>query len=733
MTLHDGVNSAGSPEQEEILRLRAEVARLQLEKDRASEAGLKPPGRGSGIARRIIAVVLVVLTAILAFAAVPALYLRSEVLDTDRYVATVAPLASDPAIQAEISNKVTTQITEAIDIEGITRDAMTELSKVAPRVAAVITGLAPAIAEQTKSLIHTAVSRFVASPQFQDLWTQVNRVAHQGIVNLATGNTGGTVSIDESGTVTISTKEIIARVKTLLVEQGVDIAARIPEVNAQITLLQSPELARATEAIRLLDRTAPILAWLTVLSAIGAIAVAPRGWRRRTTSRVGLGIAVAMALLALALAIGLDIFLSTIPPATVSPAAAQSLVDTLLVPLRTGVRFVFVVGLLMALAAFLTGHSRPAESVREGLARAGDYVTGKVGAGQPRPWQHWLARFRRILEAAVIGVAVLVLILWQYPTAAVAIWTAVLAGLAILLIELLCRPAVAAAHAGETVPGSPPGGPVAGGPCGGPPEVSNPTLPLPLSRGRPTDSLESGRESRVTYTEVRMIRKGHAHLWEPVSRFCCFRLYQWRCQSRRSRRSSRRSPRSSLRSSRRSPRRLIPWATTMAPPTAAAVLRLRRAASGMSGSFLHSFGRLGFGVGVGLEGGYDGLGRNPAAGHELPAGLADGRTERGSPLVLPDEHRRGVAGRDRLGQVHDVLLREHHGQFGLGHAHLTELALVEVGDLRRLECAVLGLPQEDHVQDPDELTMDQVLQERGELAITEVGPGELHDEPVNRP
>ena len=90
-----------------------------------------------------------------------------------------------------------------------------------------ITGLAPAIAEQTKTLIHTAVSRFVASPQFQDLWIQVNRVAHQGLVNLATGNTGGTLSIDESGTVTISTKEIIARVKTLLVEQGVDIATRI--------------------------------------------------------------------------------------------------------------------------------------------------------------------------------------------------------------------------------------------------------------------------------------------------------------------------------------------------------------------------------------------------------------------------------------------------------------------------------------------------------------------------
>jgi hypothetical protein len=41
--------------------------------------------------------------------------LRSEVLDTDHYVATVAPLASDPAIQAEIADKVTQQITDSVD------------------------------------------------------------------------------------------------------------------------------------------------------------------------------------------------------------------------------------------------------------------------------------------------------------------------------------------------------------------------------------------------------------------------------------------------------------------------------------------------------------------------------------------------------------------------------------------------------------------------------------------
>lgn len=454
MSLQDQSPSSSGTDQEEILRLRAEVARLQQERDEARKAPPRPARSHSGLARRVIAIVLVVLTAVLAFAAVPAMYLRSELIDTDRYVATVAPLASDPAIQAEIADKVTQQITDAVDFKTVIADALNELSKTAPRVAAVITGLAPAIAEQTKNLIHTAVSKFVATPQFQGLWVQVNRVAHQGLVNLATGSSGGTVTIDQNGTVTISTKEIIAQVKSALVQQGVGIAARIPDVDAQITLFQSPELVRATNAIRTLDATAPILAWLTVISAAGAIAVAPSGRKRSTISGVGLAVAIAMALLALGLVIGRTVLLNSIPPDSVSPAAAQSLVETLLVPLRNSLRLVFAVGLIIAVAAFLGGHSRPAEFVRHGLASAGDYITGKVGASQARPWQRWLARYRRILEATIVGIAVLVLIFWQDPTAAVAIWTAVVAVLAILLVELLCRPAVAAGPDGPDVEAS---------------------------------------------------------------------------------------------------------------------------------------------------------------------------------------------------------------------------------------------------------------------------------------
>jgi len=132
MSLHDQSPSSSGTEQEEIQRLRAEVARLQQERDDARKAPPRAARSHPGLARRIVAIVLVVLTAVLAFAAVPAMYLRSELIDTDRYVATVAPLASDPAIQAEIADKVTQQITDAVDFEALIGDALNELSKTAP-------------------------------------------------------------------------------------------------------------------------------------------------------------------------------------------------------------------------------------------------------------------------------------------------------------------------------------------------------------------------------------------------------------------------------------------------------------------------------------------------------------------------------------------------------------------------------------------------------------------------
>ena len=61
--------------------------------------------------------VLVVLVCILAPVSVLAVWLHNTVLDTDQYVATVAPLAHDPAVQEAIATRVTNSLVASTDLE----------------------------------------------------------------------------------------------------------------------------------------------------------------------------------------------------------------------------------------------------------------------------------------------------------------------------------------------------------------------------------------------------------------------------------------------------------------------------------------------------------------------------------------------------------------------------------------------------------------------------------------
>ena len=54
--------------------------------------------------RTILAVLLIVVGCVLAPLAGVAVWARNQVTNTDRYVRTVAPLASDPAIQTAIAD-----------------------------------------------------------------------------------------------------------------------------------------------------------------------------------------------------------------------------------------------------------------------------------------------------------------------------------------------------------------------------------------------------------------------------------------------------------------------------------------------------------------------------------------------------------------------------------------------------------------------------------------------------
>lgn len=420
-------------ERRELEALRSEVAALR------SGSAPEATKRQRHTWRWIGCWLLVVVTAVLVLVAVVARFAESELLDTDRYVETVAPLAEDPAIQAEIADQVTQQVVSRVDVEGVMTDALTGLAERAPRLPEAITGLAPVIAGQVESFIHGVVTNLVTSEEFPELWTRANRTAHRSLVAVLTGEQGGVVVADDSGTVSLSMGAVLDRVRDRLTERGFALAERIPDVDTEIVILQSDDLVRVQRAVSFLDSAASVLPWLAVLTGLGAIGLAPSGSRRKAVVAIGVAAVVAMALLALAINAGRALYLREVPSDALSPAAATAVIDTLLVPLRTTLRAVFVAGLVIALAAYVTGPSRSAQAIRSGVSSGLDRLRGGRLDRPASPVEAWFARYRRALQLGIVGIAAAVLVFWRYPSGVVVAVLAVVAALALLAVEFVAR------------------------------------------------------------------------------------------------------------------------------------------------------------------------------------------------------------------------------------------------------------------------------------------------------
>ena len=94
-------------EKSELERLRAEVSTLRAQ---LRQTGRTPDRVGRQGWRTIVATLLIVVACLLAPLGVVAVWARNQVTNTDRYVATVTPLAKDPAIQQAVTDRITAQV-----------------------------------------------------------------------------------------------------------------------------------------------------------------------------------------------------------------------------------------------------------------------------------------------------------------------------------------------------------------------------------------------------------------------------------------------------------------------------------------------------------------------------------------------------------------------------------------------------------------------------------------------
>jgi hypothetical protein len=387
-----------------------------------------------------VATILIVIGCLLAPVSVLAVWAASEVSNTGRYVATMEPLAHNPAIQNALTDKITAEITTRLKVTSYADQAAAALSGGGlPRAGALLKSVAPSLASGVTGFIHSEVHKIVTGPRFAEAWVRANTIVHQELVKALSGQGGSSVSV-KNGQVVVSLGPFIDVVKQDLVKRGFGLVSKIPAINPTLTLFSAKYLVKAQSAYRLINNLKIVLPILTVLLLALGVFVA-RG-RRRALIGAGLGLAASMVVPGVGLALFRGIYLHSVPPSVLPADAAAALFDTLVRFIKDGLRTVLVVGLVVAAGAFLAGPSVPAVRIRGAFARGLGRVrrSGEQAGLRTGPAGTWTYAHRTALRIVAVALAALVFVFWGQPTAAVVIVIAVLLLVVLGLIELIGRP-----------------------------------------------------------------------------------------------------------------------------------------------------------------------------------------------------------------------------------------------------------------------------------------------------
>ena len=393
---------------DEVERLKREVDEMRGKLDR--RAAWRARGR-----RAALSLLLVLGCGLVAMSLV-AVYVRATVLNTDRYVETMAPIAESPAVQQAVAAKLDSAIAQRVDFSALLQQALP--TQVDP--------FAPALAVGLQQAIRSRLDSFVASDRFETLWVEVNRRAHSRIVALLTTGESKRLLL-EGDTVYLDFGAAVDRIRQALQERGLDrLAAAIPpSVDGRVVLLQSDALVKAREGIDLLERLTIVLPILALLCLAGHVALSRP--RRRGLLRVGLGLIVTALLLVAAVGIGRSMYLDAINSYVLPRDAASAIFDALIGLLRTGIRVVVVVAVLVALLALVLGRTQTL-AARSRAALSG--LADNRGVG-------WVAEHRGLLQGVAVALGAIVLFSWDPPTAGVVLIVAALVVAAVALIAAI--------------------------------------------------------------------------------------------------------------------------------------------------------------------------------------------------------------------------------------------------------------------------------------------------------
>jgi hypothetical protein len=428
---------------------RAELERLRTEVTELRDKPPDQPRRHRVSWRTPVSALLIVIGCILAPVSVIGIWTANQVSDTNRYIANIEPLIHDPAIQNALTDKVTTAITTRLNVTGYTNQAAGFLtSKGLPRVGTLLKTFGPAISSAVAGYVHNTVHKIVTSDRFANTWTEVNRVAHQTLVQALSGQ-GGSVTVS-NGNVTLDLAPFIAIVKQNLAERGFTLVNSLPPIHPTLVLFSSKTLVQAQTLYRLINDLKIVLPILSLLLIAAGVYLARN--HRRALIGAGLGFAASMLVLGALLLVFRGIYLNSVPNSVFPSDAAAAAFDTLVRFIKIALRALLVLGLIVAIGAFFSGPSVTAVRARAGVVSAFNWVrsTGERRGLSTGPAGRWTYAHRHALRICAVGLAAIIFVFQGRPTAGSVITIAILLLVVLGLIELIGRPPAKAEIASQT-------------------------------------------------------------------------------------------------------------------------------------------------------------------------------------------------------------------------------------------------------------------------------------------
>jgi len=402
----------------------------------AKKAGEGHPRPKLARTRTVTSWILIVMVGIFAPITILSGWAIKTVTNTDRYVATLQPLARDKAITTYIANTATAKLFADGRIEAKVAEALPKPTKF----------LATPLTAELERSTNKIFLKGLQSSWFPKLWDRENRFTHGTAVAILQGKS--TPALNRARALAINVTPALEQANQTLNERGITvfnpIVRRLVSKHAvSVNLATAKQLEQAQGLFRfVIDFRLMLVAVFLVLAAL-AIAIARR--RRVTLTRVLVATALGCCLTLVGLTFARSSFIGLAPAD--AQAAAGAIFDTVLRFFHAALRSSFVVAGILAAISWATGPTPRAITLRAAVAKGSSRsLEAARGAAESQKAQEAAAHLNTAAlwlseraSAILVGLGAILAIVLAFATKPGTLWWALTIGILISALLALSR------------------------------------------------------------------------------------------------------------------------------------------------------------------------------------------------------------------------------------------------------------------------------------------------------